>query len=104
MHGRFARYDVTGDVHELAREAEQGLLPIFRAQPGFKAYSVAASEGEILSFSAWETAASAEAADTAAADWVAKHIADRIELQESRIGEILLSTSLGVSAKAGAVV
>jgi len=104
MHGRFARYSVTGDVHELAREAEEGMLPIFRAQPGFKAYSVAASEGEILSFSAWETADDAEAASTAAAGWVAKNIADRLELKETRIGEILLSTSLGVSAKAGAAV
>lgn len=104
MHGRFARYEVTGDVHELAREAEEGMLPIFRAQQGFVAYSLAAGDGEVMSFSAWETAESAEAANMAAADWVAKNISDRIELKESRIGEILLSTALGVSAKAGAAV
>jgi hypothetical protein len=104
MHGRFARYGVAGDVHEIAREAEEGMLPIFQAQPGFKAYSLAASEGEVMSFSAWDTAESAEAANMAAADWVAKNLADRIELKETRIGEILLSTSLGVSTKTGAAV
>ena len=104
MHGRFARYEVTGDVHEIAREAEDGMLPIFRAQSGFKAYSLAASEGEVMSFSAWESAESAEAANAAAAEWVAEHLADRIKLKETKIGEILLSTSLGVSAKAGAAV
>ena len=103
MHGRIARYEVTGDVHEIAREAEEGMLPIFRAQAGFKAYSLAASEGEVFSFSAWESAESAEAASAAAADWIAKNIADRIELKELRSGEFLLSPTLGVSTKAGAV-
>lgn len=104
MHGRFARYEVTGDIHELARKAEAGMLPIFQAQPGFKAYSLASSEGEILSLSVWESADNAEAASAAAADWIAENIADRIELKEVRIGEILLSTTLGVSTKAGAAV
>jgi hypothetical protein len=104
MHGRFARYEASGDVHELARQAEDGMLPIFQAQPGFKAYSLLESDGEILSFSAWDSAASAEAASMAAADWIAKNIAGQIELKETRIGEILMSTTLGVSTKAGATV
>ena len=80
------------------------MLPIFQAQPGFKAYSLLESDGEILSFSAWESAGSAEAANMAAADWIAKNLADRIQLEETRIGEILMSTTLGVSTKAGAAV
>jgi hypothetical protein len=102
MHGRFARYSFTGDAMELARIAEEGMLPIFQAQPGFKAYSLAESEGEIISYSAWETADAAEAASTAAAAWIAENIADRIELKELRIGEVLFATALGVSTKAGA--
>ena len=102
MHGRFARYRYTGDAHELARKAEEGMLPIFEAQPGFQSYSLAESGGEILSFSAWDTAEAAEAASKAAADWVASNLADSITLEEARIGEILLATRLGVSAKAGA--
>ncbi len=51
MHARFATYSYTGDVHDLARRAEAGILPIFEAQPGFKAYSVAAEGGQLLSMS-----------------------------------------------------
>jgi hypothetical protein len=101
MHGRVARYGYTGDAHDIARRAEEGMLPIFRSQAGFKAYSLVESEGEIISFSAWDSAASADAANSLAADWVAENLADQIELKEFRIGEILLGTALGVSAKAG---
>lgn len=104
MHGRFARYGVTGDVAAIARQAEDGMLPIFQAQPGFKGYSVLETDGEILSFSAWESADSAKAASMAAAEWVAENLGDRLQLEETRIGEILFSTTLGVSTKAGAAV
>ena len=102
MHGRMARYTFSGDAHELARTAEEGMLPIFQAQSGFKSYSLVESDGEIISFSAWERAEDAEAANSAAAEWVAENLAGRIELKEARIGEILLGTALGVSTKAGA--
>lgn len=102
MHGRFARYTYTGDALEIARRAEEGILPIFQSQSGFKSYSVAESDGEILSFSAWDTAEAAEAGNRAAAEWVAANLADSIQLKEARIGEILFATALGVSTKAGA--
>jgi heme-degrading monooxygenase HmoA len=101
MHGRVARYSVGGDIQELARRAEEGLLPIFQSQPGFKAYSVVQTDGDIISFSAWESAEAAEAANSAAADWVAENLADGVQLKESMIGEILFSTTLGVSTLAG---
>jgi hypothetical protein len=97
-----ARYTFSGDINELAQRAEEGMLPIFKAQPGFKAYSVIASDGEIVSFSAWETAEQAEAANAAAADWVANNLSDDIQLIESRFGEILFSTTLGVTTAAAA--
>src|SRR5262245_24040605 len=102
MHGRMATYRFTGDAHELAQRAEEGMLPIFRAQPGFKAYSLATSGDELVSFSVWDSAEQAEAANAAAAGWIAENMADSIELVEAKIGEILLSTTLGVSAAAGA--
>lgn len=104
MHGRIARYTYSGDARELASRAEDGVLPIFEAQPGFRAYSVIESEGEILSFSAWDTAEQAEAANAAAAGWVAENMAADLDLKEARIGEVLFSTTLGVSTKAGATV
>jgi heme-degrading monooxygenase HmoA len=102
MHGRFARYTYTGDIHEIAQKAEQGLLPIFQSQPGFKAYTVSESDGEIFSMSAWESAEAAEAANAAAADWVAENLADELQLIESRFGEIMFSTTLGITTAATA--
>ena len=49
MHGRMATYRYTGDAHELAQRAEEGMLPILEAQPGFRAYSLAATGDEVLS-------------------------------------------------------
>lgn len=102
MHGRFARYSFTGDPVDIARRAEEGVLPIFQAQTGFKSYSVFVSGEDILSFSAWETQEAAEAANAAVADWVAENLADRVQLKETMIGEILFATALGVSTMAGA--
>jgi hypothetical protein len=101
MHGRVARYGYTGDVHDIARRAEEGLLPIFQSRPGFRAYSVIESEGEIISFSAWDSAANADEANSVAAEWVTENFADELDLKEARTGEILFSTTLGVTTKVG---
>jgi heme-degrading monooxygenase HmoA len=97
-----ATYSFSGDAHDLGRRAEQGILPIFQAQPGFRAYSVAAGDGQILSLSVWDTRADAEAGNEAAGAWVADNMAGEIELIEARFAEVLFSTSLGVSTSVGA--
>ncbi len=102
MHGRIATYRISGDPHELARKAEEGMLPIFQAQPGFKAYNLVVSGDMLTSMSAWDTNEEAEAATPAAATWIAENIADDIELVDVRYGEILLATALGVSPAATA--
>jgi heme-degrading monooxygenase HmoA len=104
MHARIARYAFSGDAQEIARTAEEGMLPIFQAQPGFKSYAVIESEDELISFSAWKTSEAAEAANAAAIEWVTKNLSDKVDLKESRFGEILFATALGVSTKAGATV
>ena len=76
MHGRIATYRISGDPHELARKAEEGMLPIFQAQPGFRAYNLALSGDILTSMSAWDTVEEAEAATPAAASWIAENIAD----------------------------
>jgi len=96
-----AIYTISGDARELARSAEEGMLPIFQAQTGFKSYSLVASGDELLSFSAWESEEDAEAANEVAASWIAENMADKIELKETKTGEILLGTAIGVSTKAG---
>jgi hypothetical protein len=102
MHARLARYTFSGDAQELARRVEDGMLPILRAQPGFRAYSVIESDDEIFSFSGWDSTEQAEAANATIAGWVAENIANDVELKEARVGEIVISTTLGVSTKAGA--
>ena len=97
MHVRMARYRTDGDPHELTRRAENGMLPIFESQPGFRAYSIAVSDDEVYSFSVWDTAEAAEAANAAAAGWVAENMADDLTLVETNFGELLLSTTLGIS-------
>jgi len=102
MHSRIAAYRITGDAHELARKAEEGMLPIFQAQPGFKAYNLAVGGDVLTSMSAWDSAEDAEAASPLAAKWIADNIADQIELIDVRTSEILLATALGVSPSATA--
>jgi heme-degrading monooxygenase HmoA len=102
MHARIAKYSFGGDGMEIARRAEEGMLPIFESTPGFKGYSIIETGDEVFSFSAWDSSEAAEAANAAAAEWVAANLADRVQLKKSWIGEIHLSTPLGVSAKAGA--
>jgi hypothetical protein len=102
MHGRIARYRISGDPHELARKAEEGMLPIFQAQPGFRAYILTISGDTLTSMSAWDTVEQAETASPAAASWIAENIAENIELIDVSIGEVLLSTALGVMPSATA--
>jgi hypothetical protein len=97
MQARMATYSFSGDADDLARRAEEGILPILKSQPGFKAYSVAIGDGEILSLSVWETRADAENGSEIAASWVAENMADEIELVNVRYAEVKFSTSLGVS-------
>jgi hypothetical protein len=102
MHARIATYRISADAHELARKAEEGMLPIFQAQPGFRAYNLVVSGDTVTSMTAWDSAEQAEAATSASAGWVADNIADDIELIDIRYGEILLATALGVSPAAAA--
>jgi heme-degrading monooxygenase HmoA len=102
MHARIAKYSFSGDAIEIARRAEEGMLPIFQSKPGFKAYTIVEAGDEVFSFSAWESAEAAKAADAASAQWVADNLGDKVELKRSWIGEIHLSTALGIGTKAGA--
>ena len=101
MHSRIVRYEYSGDAQELTQRAEDGVLPILEAQPGFRAYSLFESECEIISLSTFDTREQAEAANAAIADWVAENMQDDIKLVEARFGEVLFSTLLPVGTKAG---
>lgn len=99
MHTRLAIYNFSGDGRELARRAEEGILPIFKGQPGFQAYAVAAGNGKVLSLSVWDTEEDAKAGNEAAAAWVAENMTE-IDLIELHFAELMFSTALGVSTTA----
>jgi uncharacterized protein YcbX len=66
------------------------MLPIFKSQPGFEAYSVIEVDAKtIVSLSVWESHQEAEAAAKAAADWVAENLADKVSLKANTIGDAL---------------
>ena len=44
-------------------------------------------DGKVASVSVWETLAEAEAANVAAADFVAKNMADLVELDNTHVGD-----------------
>ncbi len=96
-----ATYGFSGDGQDLARRAEEGILPILKSQPGFKAYTVAVGDGEVLSLSVWDTRADAEAGSKVVGSWVAENMTE-IELINVRYAEIMFSTTLGVSTVTGA--
>jgi len=103
MYSRMARYAFIGDPRDLARRAQETMVPLFQEQPGFVSYSVMATQNEVFSFSIWDTEEQADAANTISREWVAANLApDQIELKESRVGELLVATSLGVDATVGA--
>ena len=104
MHARIARYSFTGSADEIVQRVTEGMVPILQSSRGFKEYAVIEAGDELISFSAWETADAAEMANAAIATWVADALPDRVELKEKQIGEIHISTALGVGAKARATV
>ena len=83
MQARMATYGFSGDdAQALARQAEEGILPILKSQPGFKAYSVAIGDGQVSSLSVWDSRAEAETGSEVVAAWVAENMAGQIELIE----------------------
>ena len=90
-HVRIGIYALTsGTAKEVSDQAREGMLSVFRAHAGFKAYGLAEStEGKIISVSLWDSAEQAEQANELAASWVREHIADRVQLESTQVGDFL---------------
>ena len=102
MQARMATYSFSGDGQDLARRAEEGILPVLESQAGFRAYTVAIGDDEVLSLSVWDTRAEAEAGSEVVASWVAENMSGELDLINVRYSEIMFSTTLGVTTKTGA--
>jgi heme-degrading monooxygenase HmoA len=90
MHARIAIYDIEEGRSDEAKEAaKDGMLPIFREQPGFGSYSVViGDDGTLISISTWESSDAADAAQTVAAGFVAETSPGLITLRESHVGTV----------------
>jgi heme-degrading monooxygenase HmoA len=96
MHVRVAFYKMrsgTSDQVVQTVEAPGGLLEIFCASPGFQSYELIEAPAGLFSVSHWETSKQADHATRAAARWVAEHIDNLVKLQQSDIGEVVLSAN-----------
>lgn len=91
-HVRIATYQQTaGTFDDLCAviQAPGGLADVFRASPGFIAYTFAdLGDGTNCSISVWASAEAADAAKAAAGTWTAANIADLGYLVEDRTGRL----------------
>jgi heme-degrading monooxygenase HmoA len=76
MHVILSRYaGLAPRVGEAAPKVEQGFVPLLKGCPGFRGYAALASEqGDILSISIWEDAASAAASRDRIRGWVRENL------------------------------
>jgi Antibiotic biosynthesis monooxygenase len=87
---RIANYKITrGSFSEIADSAREGMLRTFRNQPGFLRYGLAdTGDKTCCSISLWESREQAEGASLVASGWVREHLADRVELTSSQVGDL----------------
>ena len=98
-HVRIATYDITHgtskDVVEVVL-SPGGMLEIFRAQPGFRAYSVLEVDPvTVVSVSVWETHEEAELAVREAAEWVATHLDGRVHRTSNVVADAMFWEGVG---------
>lgn len=100
MHARVAFYRlISGSFEQVvhAVESSGGLLEIFRAQPGFQSYEIIETASGLVSVSHWVSVKHANAASRVAASWVITHLDDLVKLQQSDVGEVVLSSQAAAS-------
>ena len=90
-HVRIGVYALTGGTaKEVGDRAQEGMLSVFRAQPGFQAYGLAETqEGKLISVSLWDSGEQAQQANELAASWVSENLADRIRLESTEVGDFM---------------
>jgi MarR family transcriptional regulator, negative regulator of the multidrug operon emrRAB len=85
---------ISGTAQEVADLAREGMLDVFRAQPGFRAYGLAqAQEGKFVSVSIWDSGEQARQANELAASWVAENLAGKVRLEDTQVGDFLFYES-----------
>lgn len=79
-----------GTIDDVAQQVQHEFVPLLSAQPGFVSYTaVHTGKDAVISISVFQDRAAAEAANTVAADWVAKHVAAQIGSPEVSWGDVV---------------
>jgi heme-degrading monooxygenase HmoA len=97
---RLATYDIVkGTFPELTGIAKETMLPIITKEPGFMNYGlVDAGHNKLVSISIWETREDAQKSASVAETWVKEHVADRVRLVTSYVGDLALFRGTPVTA------
>lgn len=78
-----------GTADQAIRRAENTLLPLYRSEPGFVAYTVAKTgDNSLISFSIWQQREQAEKATQIGETWVKEHAGDLVESMHNHIGKL----------------
>ncbi len=90
QHVRIATYEIrAGSFEELANAAREGMLRTFQDQTGFIRYGLAdLGDRKCVSLSLWETHKEADASVPVAERWVREHLANKVELKSTQIGDM----------------
>ncbi len=91
-HARVGIYRLQGSAEEVFRSGGEGLLPIFRRQPGFVDYELVGTGDGVVSISHWESREQADAGADAAAEWVRENLASLVTLTDNHVGEVGMSS------------
>jgi hypothetical protein len=96
QHVRVALYTITpGSADEVIRRGESGMVPIFRAQPGFVAYGlVKTGEETLVSISVWESEQQAIAANQIAGTWVRENVGNMLVSAVNHVGDLAYFSSM----------
>jgi heme-degrading monooxygenase HmoA len=93
MFATIRRYQgKSGQIKEVTRRVQQGLVPILSKQKGFVSYHVVDGGNDVvISVSLYQDRAGAEAANTSAAQWVQANLADLVGSPQITVGEVTVS-------------
>jgi Antibiotic biosynthesis monooxygenase len=104
MYAAIRRYTIKGTTaEELARRADEGIVPTLREVPGFLAYYlIGAADDTMASVSVFETREGAEQSTRLAADWVKRNLAPFVPTPpQVTTGDVLVQAHATREANAG---
>ena len=91
-HARVGVYTLTGSASEVTQQVTDGMLPLFKRQPGFVDYSIVSANGKMISISTWESMEQANAGTQQAATFVKEQLGGQVSLDTNYVGDVVLSS------------